>query len=157
MKILNRIALLSLVLSMVVLANCNDDETTDPDSQTQKELVVKALTSGTWSVDADNTDVSGVAGSLDKSTFTVSFTETASGISFDLGGDVNAYVSGGSFDLNDNATVSNVTVDHSSELNAESQSITATEEKFTVVVELKPAADGRVGGTGLYTVAFMKQ
>lgn len=155
MKTLNRIALLSLVLSMVVLANCKED---DNPPVSQKELVVEALTTGTWSVDATNTDVSGVTGSLDESTFTVSFTETASGISFDLGGDVEAYVSGGSFDLSDDATVSNVSLDLSPKLTAKSgAAITATEGEFEVIVGLEPAEDGRVGGIGLYTIAFVKQ
>jgi len=147
----NSLLLLALV-TVSFLMSCNKDNT--PTVSEQQKLT-DALTTGTWTVDATATNVSNVTGSPDATTFTITFADGGNGVvNFTLGGAVADYFKSGSFSVAEDGTISNFTVSAvSTDLSATLTSVTVTETKVTLEVEVTQASS-RVGGIGTYTLVF---
>lgn len=153
MKTSQSILLVFIISSLGIFASCGDSEDDDPDL-TNKEILIEALTSASWTIDLSETDVSAATGSYDESTFTLSF-GTASDVAFTLGGDVSAYISGGTFKVSETGTISDVTVTTATDdLKITSSSFTVDATQTTVTMNFTTEANARVSGIGGFTLVF---
>ncbi|MFT7029680.1 MAG: hypothetical protein ACJA2C_001068 [Marinoscillum sp.] len=154
MKILKNAFILIAVLSLTAVVSCGGDDTVE--TETQKEVLVAALTSQTWTVDATATNVSNVTGAPDKATFSITFAPTAEGVSYSLGGDINDYISGGSFSISEEGSLSAFVANTvSTDLSASVASITVNAENTAVTMTINVSeASARVGGIGQYVIVF---
>lgn len=157
MKNVKRSLILFALVSFSVLVSCNPDN--GGADKTAKEEITEALVSGgTWSADVSATNVSGVTGSPDAASFTVTFSETADGVAFTLGGDVSDYISGGSFSISEEGGISAGVVNTATgELDASLSSGPTLNSDFTQVSMTinVTEAGSRVGGIGTYQLVFM--
>lgn len=151
------ILLFMTCLSLLFFASCDDDDPADNPvpTETEKEKLVAALTTKTWTVDVTNTNVANSNGALDASTFTISFTSTSAGANYTLGGDIASFLTGGSFDIDTDANVTNLTLNVASgvELDAVVTAFTVTENSFEVTASISDS-NGRIAGLGDYVFVF---
>lgn len=154
MKKIQHVLMLLAIASLTVFISCGGGG--DDEGETQKEKILSALTAGTWSVDATATDVDNVSGTLDVATFTITFSETAEGATFTLGGDVDDYLSGGSFAISEEGAISNIVVNTpSADLSVSASNVVINSELTTATVTVTTTEAGeRTGGLGTYTLVF---
>lgn len=147
--------LLLAIVSLTAAVSCGGGD--DPvDTETKKEVLVAALTSQTWTINASSTNVSNVSGAPDATTFTVTFAETAEGVRFTLGGDVADYITGGSFSISEEGSLSAFTANTlSTDLTASVASISVNADNTAVTMTINVSeASARVGGIGQYVLVF---
>ena len=147
----------ALIAGLLVLTSCGSDDSDDqPASKTALETLTEALTaSAGWKVSSEST--SSAAG-VTATDFTISSitVSDANKVSFTLGGgELSTYVSGGSFDLDANAAVSNPDVVGQTGYVVSGETVTATAERLTVAFDVaQDAGAARVQGVGSYSIVF---
>ena len=106
-------------------------------------------------MDVTNTNVSNSDGVLDAATFTIAFTATGSGANYTLGGDIANFLTGGSFDIDNEANVTNLTLNVATgvELDAIVTNFSVSETSFEVTASISDS-NGRIAGLGDYTFVF---
>ena len=139
-----------VAFAVIVLAGCKSDAP----KPSEKEKLQDALVSANWLIDVTDSDISGITGSPDINTTMINFTATEAGATFSLGGDITAYVTGGSFNIADNAISSNLAIEVDEAIvvtgaTLEKANTTAFKISFTTAV-----ASGRIAGIGAYTLSF---
>lgn len=151
MKSLRQLLLLSMVAAICVITSCGKDGGSD-DVKTEKELVIEAL-AGTWNLDAGASMFANTG--LDGSGISVTFTETG----FSLTGDIVTYVSGGSYTVSEEGTLSDVSVDIAAEGLELSGDATVTindaKDQITVTFSTQES-ESRVSGLGDFKFVFNK-
>lgn len=150
MKQFKNILLGVTVLSLLFLGGCKED-TPAPSA---KKVLQDALTTGTYTIDPVNSDISGVTGKPGVADATVTFTATEAGASFTLGGEVAAYIKSGTFDISDTGSASNPAVTVASDLVVNDVVLAeASATKFRISITTGKAG-GRLTGVGSYTLTF---
>ncbi|MFY0606930.1 MAG: hypothetical protein JXR10_09450 [Cyclobacteriaceae bacterium] len=158
MKMIKNAFMLLAVVSVSILASCGGDGGGDggPD-ETAKEIITNALTSGSWSIDVTGTDVQGVTGSPDASTFGITFSASTEGANYTLSGAVADYILGGSFAISEEGIISSEVANvANADLSATVSSISINPDntRVTIVINVTEA-NARIGGIGTYTLVFV--
>lgn len=154
MRKIQQFLMIMAVASLAIFISCGKD---DDGGQTEKELVIEALTSGNWTIDESG---SSAGNGVDASAVSISFS-AGSDVSFTLsGGDIASYVSGGTLTVSESGgiTVSDLTVVSADlEVNAANATGVLSNAKatFTLSFQAEEAAS-RVSGFGSYTLVFVK-
>lgn len=146
-----QLLLFAAMVMMLATISCNKDG--KDDGETDKEITISAL-KGTWALDIA-TSFFGNTG-IDASDLTVTFAET--GYSFT--GEITTYVSGGTYTVADDGSISEVTVDmvpSNIELDGTAQvSLNDAMDEIQVVFSVKEKT-ARINGLGDYQLVFKKQ
>ena len=123
--------------------------------QSGGEQRVQALVNSSWAVDVTNTNVSNVMGSLDKTTFTVEFTSNTdlNEVSITFGGDLSNHISGGSFDVAENGSISNATLTGNSTLSIGTPTVSMNSANTMITIQVT-VNSARSTGVGTYTLVF---
>lgn len=151
-KFFKLLALVFVTVSLAFVSSCRKKD----DGPSDQELAIKALTTGSWTYDADNSD----AGSgVDESDITIAFSGTST-ITMTFGGDLASYVSGGSFSISEQGKITNVSIDVASN-NIEIVEGTPTgllNDTFTTLtIKFDTEASGsRASGIGAFSLKFNK-
>ena len=146
MKNISRLAFLLVAVATLLVSSCGSKDS-DPDPSAQ-ELTIEAL-SGDWGIDS-----SSQLGNLtiDGSASTVSIFETG----FTITGDLQEYVSAGTFTVNEEGGFENIEVEVSSTLNVSSApTVSLNSARTQLTVEFETTA-ARVSGLGNYTLILVK-
>lgn len=150
MKIKQLLLLAGMVMMLTVIS-CGDGG--GGNVETQKEITITAL-EGTWTIDAAVSSFGNTE--LDGSDVSVTFTETG----YTFTGAITTYVSGGTYVVGDDGSISDVTVSvvpDNIELDAAGTiNMNDTNDEITVAFSVKEAS-GRVDGLGSYQIVFKKQ
>lgn len=153
MKHVRHTILLFALVSFTIFMSCGPEETT----QTEGEKLIEALSTKTWSVDASASNVTNVTGSPDVAATSISISTTTSGASFTFSGGIGTYISGGSFSIAENGSISGTVVSAKTTditVSTASVNVSADYSKITVTATTTQAS-GRTTGVGSYTVVFV--
>lgn len=149
----NSFLLLALV-SLSFFMSCGPDDSNEPSDQ---EVLVSAITSGSWSV-SSSSSTSNVTGSPTLDDLTIDFADQGNGvINFTLGGAISAFISGGTFTINEDGTLAAVSTSDitlgKTDISVSSATITASASEVKVTV-VTAEASSRISGVGTYTLVF---
>lgn len=153
MKKYQKIAMFATILSMLLFMNCTKE---DPVIKTDQELLIEALTENTWTIDNAASDFNG-EGTLDESTWIVTFSATEHIVSYLFGGDITNYLAGGSFLIAEDGTISGETmkVKTGSNLIVSSITVSCVSPYESLTISTTTSA-GRVNGIGSFVIVFTR-
>lgn len=152
MKKTRNVLMLAALVSISILVSCGGGG--GGPGKTDGEKLIEALVNGDWVIDASSTSVSSVTGTFDVNSFGIVFTASGSTVTYALDGDVETYLTGGTFTVSDEADIESPTVNTaSSELTANVTSLNATEAEVEIVVSVTES-NARETGIGIYTLVY---
>lgn len=135
-----------------ILMSCGGGD--DGPGLTAGEQLINALVDGSWTVNGSTTTVD--EQTVTVTNITVNFTEGSSGtVNFSVtGGGIQNYVSGGSFSVADDASLSNYNLTvASTDLQGSVNTVSATDTRVTINITVSAVA-ARETGVGEYNLVF---
>ncbi|MEN8249050.1 MAG: hypothetical protein ABFS32_08965 [Bacteroidota bacterium] len=154
MNLIKKTTIAGLFLLLFFGMACKE-KTPTPSGPTDREVLLETLTTSTWVYSETSSSVSGVLGTFNMSDATLTVTETTAGVSFTLGGEISESITGGSIDIAEDLTISNVVLNYSNKLSVTAYDVRATE--FAFIIELSVDdfnTGGKTNGIGSHLIVF---